>query len=251
MNRSLNGFLLVALQVCCVFSAAQTTHHKPTTPTGGASCGIHCGVERWAIKTLTDADGAKVAAVTPVAASVTKLTQETAPKKLPQNTRIAPVENQQVTVKALLIAWKEEAGAKGDRDFHLVLADPDDHTKTVIAEIPSPDCASACSSVGVTSFKAARGVLTTELGAAPQTKSATPIVPPRIVEVTGVTFFDFDHHQDGLAPNCIEIHPVLKIAVQGTEGGSAIPLPTGVTHTCGKTGTAPAGGHHRRPTTHN
>jgi|SRR6266566_3752046 len=31
-------------------------------------------------------------------------------------------------------------------------------------------------------------------------------------------FFDFDHGQDGLAFNYIEIHPVLKITIQGKEG---------------------------------
>jgi hypothetical protein len=129
----------------------------------------------------------------------------------------------------------------------LVLADPDDHSKTVIAEIPSADCSSACSSGSVSNFTAARGVLTAELGPAPHTTSAKPVVPPRIVEVTGVTFFDFDHHQDGLASNCIEIHPVLKITVQGKEGTSAIPLPTGVAHTCIKTGSAGGSGHHTTP----
>jgi Peptidase family S58 len=29
------------------------------------------------------------------------------------------------------------------------------------------------------------------------------------VDVTGVGFFDFAHGQTGLAPNCIELHPVL------------------------------------------
>ena len=28
-------------------------------------------------------------------------------------------------------------------------------------------------------------------------------------EVMGVTFFDFFHHQTGMAPNEIELHPIL------------------------------------------
>jgi len=31
------------------------------------------------------------------------------------------------------------------------------------------------------------------------------------VDVTGVGFFDFAHGQTGLAPNCIELHPVLAL----------------------------------------
>src|SRR5260370_8047203 len=45
-----------------------------------------------------------------------------------------------------------------------------------------------------------------------------------------------DHKQDGLAENCIEIHPVLKIAITGQSTGGAIHLPTGVTHKCGSQG---------------
>jgi hypothetical protein len=29
-------------------------------------------------------------------------------------------------------------------------------------------------------------------------------------EVTGVAFFDFEHGQTGVAPNAIELHPILK-----------------------------------------
>jgi hypothetical protein len=31
------------------------------------------------------------------------------------------------------------------------------------------------------------------------------------VSLAGVGFFDFRHHQTGLAPNAIELHPVLDI----------------------------------------
>ena len=30
--------------------------------------------------------------------------------------------------------------------------------------------------------------------------------------VTGVAFFDFDHGQTGVAPNAIELHPILRFA---------------------------------------
>jgi hypothetical protein len=29
-------------------------------------------------------------------------------------------------------------------------------------------------------------------------------------EMVGVAFFDFDHNQDGVAPNEIELHPILS-----------------------------------------
>jgi len=117
----------------------------------------------------------------------------------------------------------------------------------MIAEVPSPTCASACASAKVAAFGAARQVLTNELGPAPTTTSVTPVNPPRKVEVTGVGFFDFDHKQDGLAPNCIELHPVLQISVMGTEPGGAIALPSGVSHVCGSPSARGGGRTRSRP----
>jgi hypothetical protein len=219
----------------------------PKRAATGSACGTHCGTERWAIKTLTDAQSAAVINATPQQSSVSALVALPAPSKLPQSTRIAPTETQQFKVEALLIGWKEESGPTGDRDFHLVLADPADHGKTMIAEIPSPTCASACASAKVPAFGAARQVLVNELGPAPTTTSVTLLNPPRKVEVTGVGFFDFDHKQDGLAPNCIELHPVLQITVTGSEPGGTIALPSRVPHTCGSPSARGGGRPRPRP----
>src|SRR5580700_10538752 len=99
----------------------------------GQTCCTHCGTERWAIKTLSDSGSATPAAATPTSTSVSALASKTAPDELPAKSRVPPIENQQFTVTALLIAWKEESGSTGDHDFHLVLADPNDHSKTIIA----------------------------------------------------------------------------------------------------------------------
>jgi hypothetical protein len=230
-RQSLALSLLLALPLPARSQQPSATAPKHTAT--GPVCGAHCGTERWAIKTLTDTQSARAISSTPAQSSVGALVALPAPRKLPQGARIAPTETQQFTVQALLIGWKEESGPTGDRDFHLVLADPTDHGKTMIAEVPSPTCASACASAKVAAFGAARQVLTNELGPAPTTTSVTPVNPPRKVEVTGVGFFDFDHKQDGLAPNCIELHPVLQIAVTGREPAGPIALPSGVFHTCG------------------
>jgi len=233
MHRWLAVSFALAVPMSSIpFATGQS--NPPHQSKNAATCGTHCGTERWAIKTLSDSGSATPAAATPTNTSVSDLALMKAPATLPANSRIPPIENEQFTVTALLIAWKEESGPTGDHDFHLVLADPNDHSKTIIAEIPDPQCSGACSSTKVNAFMAGRQVLTTELGAAPQATTAVPVVPPRIVEVTGVGFFDFEHGQDGLAPNCIELHPVLQITIKGKEGSSAIPLPTGVTHACGR-----------------
>jgi len=38
--------------------------------------------------------------------------------------------------------------------------------------------------------------------------------------VTGVGFFDFDHGQSGVAPNAVELHPVLALKIGGNVPGS-------------------------------
>jgi hypothetical protein len=239
------GLALIVLSGMLASAQKATPHHG--VPSGG-SCGTHCGTERWTLKTLTDSSSAAVAATTPTSTSISELTGKPAPKQLPQSSRVAPIENQQFTVKALLIAWKAETGAHGDQDFHLVLADPRDHSQTRIAEVPSPQCASACSSASVKALEAARQALTTEVGPAPQTVGAAPVVPPKMVEVTGVGFFDFDHGQDGLALNCIEIRPVLKITFQGNAGNSSIPFKKGGSHNCGAAANKPGGGGKKHKT---
>jgi len=130
MNHRLAVLLvLLSVMLCGRVTPAQTQKaHQHKSP--ASSCGTHCGTERWGIKTLTDSGGAAVTAATPTSSTVSKLTSEQAPAHLPQSSRVAPIENQQFTIQAVLIAWKEEAGATGDHDFHLVLADPQDHTKT-------------------------------------------------------------------------------------------------------------------------
>jgi hypothetical protein len=69
--------------------------------------------------------------------------------------RVAPVERQAYKVHALFMGYKLEA----DKDFHVLIADVGDPSKTMIAEIPSPDCAGACPSGHAEEFQKARAVI--------------------------------------------------------------------------------------------
>jgi hypothetical protein len=77
-----------------------------------------------------------------------------------------------------------------DRDLHLVLSDG---RRTMIAETPSPSCTS-------------RATATRRRQMAQARRSVRLCAKAR---VTGVAFFDFLHGQTGVAPNGIELHPVL------------------------------------------
>ena len=164
----------------------------------GAAFG-QCGSERWPVKTLQDAD-TKLIIFTPIATTVHALREPTPPgnlRKIDPSIRLAE-EKQVYTVHALLIGFKKE----GDSDYHLVLADPVDRKKTMIAEIPSPTCSNKKYAA---QFTAAAKFIESLGHATPKFKTLAKPVP---VTVTGVFFFDFIHGQTGVAPNGAELHPV-------------------------------------------
>lgn len=196
---------LVAAVLGLVFSEVPALHGFSAPLQELAACGVYCGTERWSVKTLTDVDDNKVD-FTPKEATVGWLVSQQHPASLPTDRRVAPVETQTYKVRARLVGYKLEQ----DEDFHIVIADVEDADKTMIVEIPSPNCAGACASGHAEEFGKARALIA---GLPDQ-------VPGVTVVVTGVGFFDFPHGQTGAAPNGIELHPVLKIEL---ESGSGLP----------------------------
>jgi hypothetical protein len=169
-----------------------------------AACGTACGLERWRVKTLSDDDASQVNSA-PVDATVEELRQLPAPATKPPTARAADAERTTYRVKGQLIGWKLE----DDRDFHLVLASATSSSKTMIVEVPDGACRFACSSPSRQDFSTARQAVIDALGQ--PSKQYRTLDPARKVTVVGVGFFDFLHHQTGVAPNGIELHPVLSI----------------------------------------
>ena len=165
-----------------------------------------CGKERWAVKTLTDADVTQINQL-PRPATVTflgGLPQPTS-KQLHQNerSRLGPPERTTFVVKALLLGFHHEK----DEDFHLVLADPDNPDHLMIAEIPAPNCVNDARLAKVLGDM--RMQLVQQYGSpGPRTARLTNPIP---ILIRGIGFYDFAHGQDGLAPNAIELHPVLGL----------------------------------------
>src|SRR5438477_1449372 len=100
------------------------------------TCGAHCGVERWAVKTLSDPDRERVQR-RPVDTTIEALVALPRPVVFSPVTRADPVEVTVFRVEARLL-W---LFAESDGDYHLVLASPHDTTITMIAEVPDPACA--------------------------------------------------------------------------------------------------------------
>jgi len=202
-----------------------------TDPTTIGSTAAGCGVERWSVKTGTDADSGLVNLNNLTPTTIANLVALPAPPNKPENNRVQPTETTEFTLNATLTQYKLE----DDSDYHLVLSDA--AGKTMIAEIPSPDCVGSGSpfTPGIANARSefnARLTATTSF----QTAS-TP------VQVKGVGFFDFIHGQTGVALNGIELHPVLDIIFNPTLSiGSLTPaVSSGGSQTLTVTFNAPGG----------
>jgi hypothetical protein len=178
-------------------------------PAGAVTVRAVCGTERWTVKTLQDRPALIPAQTTTIA----YLTSRPPPANLP-DTRL-PFERHIFIVTAAVVLIRHEA----DDDFHVVLSDG---RRTMITESPAPSCDNGAYPKRQAQMAAARRAL-------------------RIcsrARVTGVAFFDFDHGQTGVAPNAIELHPILGFRC--LSGGSSTGPPT--TSPTRPTAPAPAGG---------
>ena len=93
-----------------------------------------CGVERWSVKTGTDADAGLVNLTTPTSTAITNMRAFAAPSPIPANNRVSPAETTLWVINATLTVFKLES----DSDYHLVIQDASGNT--MITEIPSPTC---------------------------------------------------------------------------------------------------------------
>jgi hypothetical protein len=162
-----------------------------------------CGVERWSIKVGTDADAGLVNLASPVRTTIQSLRSLTAPidpPGPPLDHRVQPTETTVYVVNGLLTLYKKE----DDVDYHIVIQDPSGNT--MVTEIPSPACD------GTTSpFDAAIAAVRAKFDA--RLTAITSFQPANIpVQMKGVGFFDFLHGQTGVAPNGIELHPILDLS---------------------------------------
>ena len=171
-----------------------------------------CGVERWSVKTGTDADVGLINLQSTTQTTIASLSALPAPSNLPPNNRIQPTETTVFQLHDTLTIYKLES----DSDYHLVLDDGSGHT--MITEIPDPACVGASSPL-LPSIRNARAEFDARY--TPNGNFQTANVP---VTVTGVGFFDFLHGQTGVAPNGIELHAVFDIQF-GTRG-TPTPTPT-------------------------
>jgi hypothetical protein len=203
LKRSMLGLTFLALLVASGSPSAMQTGPRK------------CGGDLWDIKTLSDS-GANRVVIKPEPTTVAALWGRERPtlkrdfpgmlKKLVVRYEL---EFRTFTVRALLVGYKLEL----DGDFHVVIADPGHREKTMIVEIPDPLCAGAIKSGHADQYRSARAMVIHLLG--PYSAGTYGLLrPPNdvVVTVTGVGFFDVGYKKiAGMAPNGLELHPVLSI----------------------------------------
>jgi hypothetical protein len=158
-----------------------------------------CGVERWSVKTGTDPDAGLVNLNSSTNTTITSMRAIPAPSPIPANNRVAPTETTVWVINATLTEFKLE----NDSDYHLVISDASGNT--MITEIPSPTCVGSGSPF-FSAIQNSRAKFDAQFTA---TTSFQTVNMP--VQIVGVGMFDFLHGQTGVAPNGIELHPVLDI----------------------------------------
>ncbi len=163
---------------------------------------LACGTERWAVKTGADRDAAAVA-MTPEETTIAALSDIHAPPKpnTRATSRFQPTEFKTFKINGIIVGIKREK----DEDYHIVLQAKDDVEGTMVIESVSPNCIQK--SKFAAQIRDVRKAIDQKIkGISAKMKQLN--LP---VTVTGIGFFDPIHGQTGVAPNGIELHPILGI----------------------------------------
>lgn len=169
-----------------VIAAALASSAGVATSTSRASGRAACGGDRWTVKTLRD----RPRLLRPRKTTIHFLSTRPVPAHLP-DTRL-PFEHHVFTVTAAVVLVRVEA----DSDLHVILKQGGNH---MITEAPSPSCDKHATPFRRRQMRVARSHVRLCARA----------------RVTGVAFFDFPHGQTGVAPNAIELHPILGFRCLG------------------------------------
>ena len=177
MRQRQRVLVLAAMAIVGVAAARIAT---PSTAAHVRYTYAACGVERWSVKTLQDRPR-----LVPIRrTSIAWLVSRPAPEGVPS--RRLPLERHIFQVVGTVTLVRPEL----DSDLHLVLVAGGRH---LIVEAPSPACTARATPLRRRQMRRAR-------------QRARLCARAR---VTGVAFFDTNHGQTGVAPNAIELHPVL------------------------------------------
>jgi hypothetical protein len=198
MMRRLSGLLWAAIAVSVVFVAARAWH--PFREDSRDLTTASCDGWRWPVKTLSD-KRAGLVNLSPRPTTVAALGRLRPPAKL--TARVSGVETTTYRLQARLVGIQPMR----DGDTYLVIADPRTG-RTMITEFPMGWCANSASPAARRSMAQASASLIQ--ACQPAFGSYTHLAGT--ATLTGVGFFDKKEGQQGIAPNGIELHPVLSFS---------------------------------------
>ena len=133
--------------------------------------------------------------------SVGYLRGRSKPSSYPKSRRVTSTELHTYQVTAYLIQYKEES----DGDVHLVLKDSSG--RSMIAEIPYGSCVP-------TTSRWKKQIASTRAAFSSRYHVTTSWrYVHRLVDVRGIGYMDPLHGQTGVAPNGVELHPVIYMYV--------------------------------------
>jgi hypothetical protein len=196
-------FLRTLLVLSALFSAAFLPAHA-------------CGKERWDAKVLGDG----TSLFSPISAvDVDYLRSLPRPSGIEGfDARRVPAERHVYRVSGELLGFKVE----DDGDIHAVIAENGNRSDTLVAEIPDPRCMNGAPAAYVRDVAQTRLAFVKRFGIPPYRSMRLAYAP---ITIVGPVFFDFEHGQDGAAPNNAEVHPVVALGgdVQITRASSLTP----------------------------
>lgn len=158
-----------------------------------------CPYERGPVKEGSDSTRFKVS-TTVVATSISYLRGRTKPTTYPRTRRVGGPEYHTYRVHAFLTQYKIQP----DGDIHFVIKDSSG--RSMIAEIPLGSCVPTTSR-----WKSAIASTRSRFTHTLHTTTSWHYLHKAIV-VKGIGFFDQVHGQNGVAPNGIELHPVIAVS---------------------------------------
>jgi len=187
-SRVFVGLAVVALLGTLLVSV---TGEQPAAAYGPS----YCSGYRWDVKTGQDPHANQVVLTKATPATVGYLTSLPAQPNLSDTQRLAPTELTEYQITGTIVDY----GLEHDNDYHVVIQDKSS-SNVMIAEIPDPACVPTSSPFAAMAANA-RSVFVAN--------QATAI--GATVAISGVGFFDSNTLTSNVAPNKIELHPVLDI----------------------------------------
>jgi hypothetical protein len=169
--------------------------------------------KNWPFKVGLDRQAAEIP-LDPVPTTIGALIALPHVERPPDGSRIAPAELASYTLRDVVLKSFQRSP---DGDVHMVLAD--EHGHTMIAEAAPPPC---------TDEKSPWRPQIVAVRAAVENLVGPAVVGwgPWYVSMSGIGYMDSRHGQPGVAPNGMEIHPVLAICFgKGCALPAIVPAP--------------------------